>query len=114
MITVTDSDIRKLRREAIDHGDYKMVDLCNRALSVAVTDQDGNEIPYDNWTRDEARAECERVILEARDARLELTSDNGRLGLRDPRGGVWWPLDAVTTEDALWTAYNAGARRWRD
>lgn len=43
---------------------------------------------------------------------LVVTSDRDRLGLLDPQGGVWWPGDHVTSEDALWAAYHAGAGKW--
>jgi hypothetical protein len=64
-MTITDDDIRRLRSEAVAAGDYAHVDICNRALADDVTDQDGNEIALADWTREEARQECERVIAAA-------------------------------------------------
>jgi hypothetical protein len=62
---VTDEQIRALRQEALAAGDYRQVDICQRALATDTVDQDGNAIAFADWSREEARAECARVIAEA-------------------------------------------------
>jgi len=54
-VTVTDSDIKTLRREALAAGDVAQAAICTIALH-----------PY--WTSETARIECARVIRAAADA----------------------------------------------
>lgn len=70
---ITDKQIRALRDEALAAGDYQQVDLCQRALTLDsdVTDADENLIPMAEVSQLEARAECERVVLGARDSAIE-------------------------------------------
>jgi hypothetical protein len=62
---ITDTQIRTLREEAVAHGDYVQVDLCDRALSTDTFDQDGNEIARADLSQDDARAECAEAIADA-------------------------------------------------
>ncbi len=73
---VTDEQIDALEREAAVAGDVAQVAICRRALGVLVPgDDDGADLDtevaraYDEaaaMTREEARAECVRVITAAR------------------------------------------------
>lgn len=65
--TITDEQIKALRAEALGHGNYEQVDICDRALcrDDETINQDGDEIAYADWSRDEARTECARVIADA-------------------------------------------------
>lgn len=124
MITITDEQIKQLRDEATNAGDDEQVEICDRALTRDddLLDQDGHSIPLSDWTQDEARAECERVIAEAAALALE---DRTRLRVVGPDGqvarvrgepaarrlaaewlGVWDPddLDETATETGwqLW------------
>lgn len=65
---ITNQQIRRLRQEALGAGDYRMVDICNRALvrDDDTVDQDGNVIPFAEWTQVEAVAEIARVIADAK------------------------------------------------
>lgn len=63
--TITDKQIRELREGAMAAGDYAQVDICDRALASDTVDQDGHEIALADWTREEAREECARVIAYA-------------------------------------------------
>ena len=63
--TITTEQIKALRAEAVAHGDYRQADICDRALATDTIDQDGNEIALADWSQDEAREECARVIAEA-------------------------------------------------
>lgn len=53
-----DDQIRALRDEALAASDHRQVDICNRALTDDTIDQDGNEIAFADWTREEARRAC--------------------------------------------------------
>lgn len=61
---MTEAQIRALRDEALKAGDYSQVDICNRALAPdgSAVDQDGNPLALADWTQEEAREECARVI----------------------------------------------------
>jgi hypothetical protein len=62
-IDIHDDDIRALRDEAREHGDFRQKILCEIALGPdAGAFTSGDEF----WSREEARAECVRVIREAR------------------------------------------------
>lgn len=63
--TLTDKQIKTLRSEAVAHGDYAQADICDRAMATDTVDQDGNKIALADWTREEAREECARVIAES-------------------------------------------------
>jgi hypothetical protein len=63
---VTDAQIRALRAEATAAGDHRQVDLCNRALADGTIDQDGNEIAFADWSKDEAREQCAEAIAWAK------------------------------------------------
>jgi hypothetical protein len=63
--TITRSQIKTLRSEALAAGDYHQVDICDRALSSDDVDQDGNPVALSDMTREEALAECARVISDA-------------------------------------------------
>lgn len=63
--TITTEQIKALRAEAVAHRDYHQVDICDRALATDTLDQDGNQIALADWSQDEAREECARVIAEA-------------------------------------------------
>lgn len=71
-VTVTDRDIRNLRTEAAQAGDLVQVALCDWALGHAGAASDalvGDPVwGAEGVTRADARAECERVIAEARAA----------------------------------------------
>lgn len=62
---ITTAQIKQLRDEALAAGDYAQVDVCERALATETVDQDGHAIALADWTQDEARAECARVIRAA-------------------------------------------------
>lgn len=61
---ITDRQIRDLRERAEVARDYSTLDLCNRALcrDGEAEDQDGNPIAYADWTQEEARSECARLL----------------------------------------------------
>lgn len=68
--TATDSQIRDLRREALEAGDEQQVLLCDFALATLETCDEQTAEPFTDlydevWTRTEARAECARVIADA-------------------------------------------------
>lgn len=60
--TITDKQIRQLREEALAAGDYKQVDLCNRALADDTIDQDGNLIAFAEMSAEAAREKCADAI----------------------------------------------------
>jgi hypothetical protein len=59
---ISDDRISALRAEAVAAGDYNQADLCDRALSYDTTDQDGNQIPYADMSREAARVMCALAI----------------------------------------------------
>lgn len=64
--TITDSQIRALRTEAAEAGDFEQVEICNVVLEgAALPESQVREAAGRTWTRAEARAECERVIRGA-------------------------------------------------
>lgn len=65
---ITNDQIRKLREEAIEAGDYAQADMCDRALSDQAVDHHGNRVAYADLTPEEARAECERALAACRAA----------------------------------------------
>jgi hypothetical protein len=71
MTTITDKQIRQLREEALACGDYRQVDVCNRALATDTVDQDGHEIAFASWTQEEARTACAEAIHAAEAASQE-------------------------------------------
>ena len=62
---ITDRQIRRLREGAIAAGDYDLCDLCDRALADDTVDQDGNEIPFAEMSREDARLACAKAIADA-------------------------------------------------
>jgi hypothetical protein len=67
--TITDTQILALQSGAGAVGDHRMVDICAAAMPLHAAD-DGTDshrlVDGEPWTIDEARAECARVINEAR------------------------------------------------
>ena len=63
--TLTTEQIKTLRDEAVAAGDYAQADICQRALAADTVDQDGNEIALADWTVEQAREACARVIAAA-------------------------------------------------
>ena len=69
---ITDADIAKLGRESAEHGDVLMAAICERALggdeeSIRRFDLDNRErAKAVLMTQADARAKCERAIVEAR------------------------------------------------
>lgn len=61
---ITDRQIRDLRERAEAARDHSTQDFCNRALcrDDDTCDQDGNPIAYADWTQEEARSECARLL----------------------------------------------------
>ncbi len=66
--TITNRQIRNLRQEALAavSPDYAQADICARALSDDTVDQDGNLVPYADWTLEEARQACADAVNAAR------------------------------------------------
>lgn len=64
--TVTDEQIEALEREAGQAGDLEMARVCDVALGRDVTDAPGVTPEIAAMSRDEARAECARVIADAK------------------------------------------------
>lgn len=64
---ITDEQIRKLRSESLAASDYRMIDMCNRALVADddTLDSDGNPIAYADWPQADARALCRTAIENA-------------------------------------------------
>lgn len=66
VLSIDDDDIRALQREAGEAGDRDMVAICLVALDeYAFRAELGWDLAECSLTRDEARAECARVIAEA-------------------------------------------------
>jgi hypothetical protein len=79
--TISDHQIRQVRIAALGlrPADWTTVDLCNRALTDDIVDDDGNEIAFSGLTPKEARQHCADVINSAED--LVVTKGQSR----DPR-----------------------------
>lgn len=67
--TVTATQIRALREEALAHGDQRQVDICDMALASHETaDEIGGDLvgpEGDVWTRTQAREACADAINDA-------------------------------------------------
>lgn len=68
---ITDQQIKQLREEAMAAGDYRQVDVCYVALASREDHDDQTAETLlgpdgEPMTRTEARAECARVIADAK------------------------------------------------
>ncbi len=114
--TVTNVDIRKLRTAAAEHGDLKMDMICCLALDPDALDgaEPGTEADLllrDGRTQEWARAECERVISEAR-ARAEAISVGDRVTNPEDQDHDIGEVLQVRSGDALVAWEGAAIKTW--
>ena len=107
--TATDSQIRDLRREALEAGDEQQVLLCDFALATLETCDEQTAEPFTDlydevWTRTEARAECARVIADAHAAAASAARVAAFAAAFDAFDAV---VLAAGDVPAAWAAYTA-------
>ena len=113
MSPATDSQIRDLRREALEAGDEQQVLLCDFALATLETCDEQTAEPFTDlydevWTRTEARAECARVIADAHAADAAAARVAARAAASDAAFAAFHAVVLAGGDvPAAWAAYTA-------
>ena len=112
---ITDTQIKKLRTESGEAGDLEQCAICTRALGEdrGLDDEEGIILFRDQWevlrsltmSADEARAECARVIGEARSDYStgevrSITDYDIVIQVRSPQPGQYEYIPDAEPEDA--------------